>query len=86
MHLQTSKIDTPTYVLSLAEISCYLLYALQIRELNSLAQDRKQWQLIMRQAMDTNRRWSHGSWKKKKEDHRYRPTNDEGLNPLSTPH
>jgi len=32
-----------------------------LRELNSLAQDRKEWQLITRQAMDTNGRWSHGS-------------------------
>jgi len=42
----------------------------ELRELNSLAQDRKEWQLITRQAMDTNGRWSHGSWKKKEEERR----------------
>jgi len=31
-----------------------------LQELNSLAQDRRRWKLITRQAMDTNGRWSHG--------------------------
>ena len=39
------------------------------RQLNSLAQDRTKWQLITRQATDTNERWSHGSSKKKKNDY-----------------
>jgi len=32
-----------------------------LQELNSLAQDRRRWKLITRQAMDTNRRWCHDS-------------------------
>jgi len=35
-----------------------------LQELNSLAQDRRRWKLITRQAMDTNGRWSHGSWRR----------------------
>jgi len=36
-----------------------------LQELNSLAQDRRRWTLITRQAMDTNGRWSHGSWRRR---------------------
>jgi len=36
-----------------------------LQEMNSLAQDRRRWKLITRQAMDTNRRWSHGSWRRR---------------------
>jgi len=32
-----------------------------LQELNSLAQDRRRWKLITRQAMDTKGCWSHGS-------------------------
>ena len=32
-----------------------------LQELNSLAQDRRRWKLIAKQAMDTNGHWSHGS-------------------------
>jgi len=32
-----------------------------LQELNSLAQYRRGWKLITRQAIDTNGRWSHGS-------------------------
>jgi len=35
-----------------------------LQELNSLAQDRRRWKLITRQAMDTNGHWSHGSWRR----------------------
>jgi len=35
------------------------------QELNSLAQDRRRRKLITRQAMDTNGRWSHGSWRRR---------------------
>ena len=37
-----------------------------LQELNSLAQDRKRWQLITRQTMDTNGRWSHGSSRRRR--------------------
>jgi len=33
-----------------------------LQELNSLAQDSRRWKLFTRQSMDTNGRWSHGSW------------------------
>ena len=36
-----------------------------LQELNSLAQDRRRWKLITRQAMDTNGLWSHGSWRRR---------------------
>jgi len=36
-----------------------------LQELNSLAQDRRRWKLITREAMDTNRRWSHDSWRRR---------------------
>jgi len=39
-------------------------YKIELQELNSLAQDRRRWKLITRQAMDTNERWSHGSWRR----------------------
>ena len=32
-----------------------------LQELNSLAQNRRRWKLVTRQAMDTKGRWSHGS-------------------------
>jgi len=37
-----------------------------LQELNSLAPNRRRWKLITRQGMETNGRWSHGSWKRKK--------------------
>jgi len=40
-----------------------------LQELNSLFQDRRRWKLITRQVMDTNGRWSHGSWRWRRQDH-----------------
>jgi len=37
-----------------------------LQELNSLTQDRKRWKLLTRQAMDTNGRWSHCSWRRRR--------------------
>jgi len=45
-----------------APLSAYLHLTVT---LNSLAQDRRRWKLITRQAMDTNGRWYHGSWRSK---------------------
>jgi len=39
-------------------------YKTGVRALNSLAQDCRRWKLITRQAMDTNGRCSHGSWRR----------------------
>ena len=35
-----------------------------LQELNSLAQDHRKWKLVTKQAMDTNGRLSHGSWRR----------------------
>jgi len=37
-----------------------------LQELNSLTQDRRRWKLVTRQAMDTNGRWTHGSWRRRR--------------------
>jgi len=42
-----------------------------LQELNSSAHERRRWKLITRQAVDTNGRWSHGSWRRRRRTYRW---------------